>query len=232
MRTIGILGGMGPQATIDLYQKILNNTPAQRDAEHLKTLIWSDPTIPDRTDAILRGIGNPLAALISGAKLLECGGAECIVMPCNTAHYYIDDISRMVSIPILNMITIAVNKVGKVASVNDKVGILATDATLQTKLYHRVISKFGFMPVQPNDDLQRVVMNIIFGEFGVKAGYINEENSTRICEVINHLVAEGVRTIIAGCTEIPLVVPPYFPGCHIIDPTNELALAAIQFAYS
>ena len=102
-KIIGILGGMGPEATIDLFQKIVKLTPAQQDQEHLRIIIDNNPKIPDRTKAILHGGENPLPELIKTAQNLERAGADFIIIACNTAHYYLPEIQKTVNITIFSI---------------------------------------------------------------------------------------------------------------------------------
>jgi aspartate racemase len=228
-KIIGILGGMGPQATIDLYQKILNLTQARTDQEHLRVLIWSDPTIPDRTAAILGSGVDPTPQLVHGARILVGGGADCIVIPCNTAHYFAKAIQEAVDIPVLNMIKATAEVVASGMPAGAPVGILASTGTLKSNLYQRALSEKGIEYVIP-DELQQVeLMNAIFDARGIKAGFVDEHNRERVLGVLSHLRSRGAQGFIAGCTELPLVlsvsdVPDLF------DPTEIMARAAISFA--
>ena len=231
MRVIGILGGMGPQATIDLYQKILNNTPAFKDQEHLQVLIWSDPTIPDRTAAILGAGENPLPHLLAGAEKLIQGKAECIAIPCNTAHYFLPQlVSLAPNVTYLNMIELTATELKKNYSPGSVIAVTGTTATLKTGLYQQALKEAGLVPLLPGEDLQDEVMDIIFGAQGVKAGFVNTANKARYAKVLSALQAQGASCVIAGCTELPLVVDLTQTTVSIIDPTEVLARRAVQFA--
>jgi len=140
-KIIGILGGMGPEATIDLFYKIIKFTPAEKDQEHLRIIIDNNPKIPDRTNAILGTGKDPLPELITTAKNLEKAGADFIIMPCNTAHYFISKIQKNISIPILNMIQETANDVKRVFPDFKKVCLFASKGTYKTKLYNTFFDK-------------------------------------------------------------------------------------------
>ncbi|WP_416446135.1 aspartate/glutamate racemase family protein [Leucobacter sp. HNU] len=110
-RVVGVLGGMGPAATADFYRKLVEATPARRDQDHLRTLIWSDPSIPDRAEAFLRGGPSPVRGLLAGARLLEESGADFIAVPCNTAHLFLGAVRRRAGIPVLDMIGSTVDEI-------------------------------------------------------------------------------------------------------------------------
>lgn len=231
MKVIGVLGGMGPQATIDLYQKILNNTPATRDQEHLQVLIWSDPTIPDRTAAILRNGEDPIPKLQQGAAKLIAGGAQCIAIPCNTAHYFLPELTtRAPEATYLNMIDLTAKAARSQFAPGSLVAITGTTATLATGLYQRAIERVDLTPLLPPQELQDEVMDVIFGPKGVKAGFVSKENCAKYAHVLNQLKRLGAACAIAGCTELPLVTDQSIVELPVIDPTTVLARAAVQFA--
>ena len=145
---LGILGGMGPQATQVFYQRILDWTDAARDQEHIPTLIWSDTAMPDRTAAILSGETEPVfQQLLDGARLLEREGCTVLAIPCNTSHYFADRLQGEISIPLIHMPR---ETVGVLAAAGQKkVGILATDGTVQTGIYQKECGARGLRPPRP-----------------------------------------------------------------------------------
>ena len=160
---LGVLGGMGPQATNTFYQRIIDRTQAETDQEHLQVLLWSDAKIPDRTAAILGGREDEVFdQLLAGAKLLENAGCTVLAIPCNTSHYFADRLQAQLHIPIIHMIreTVAALK----AAGKTKAGILATDGTVRTGIYQKELTQAGLTPVTLPDDLQKVVMSIIYDE--------------------------------------------------------------------
>ena len=162
---LGVLGGMGPQATNTFYQRIIDRTQAESDQEHLRVLIWSDAKIPDRTAGIL---GTPDQAeavyqhLLADAKLLERAGCTVLAIPCNTSHYFADRLQGELHIPLIHMIRETVSAIRAMGKTT--VGILATDGTVRTGIYQQALEAAGLTPVTLPAQLQRVVMSIIYDE--------------------------------------------------------------------
>ena len=224
-KVIGILGGMGPLATADLFEKITLHTRAQRDQDHLRVLIDSNTNIPDRTAALLRGGEDPTPQLTASAVLLERMGADVLIMPCNTAHNFYDAIAAAVHIPVLHMIRLtaqALQKRGVTAA-----GLLATDGTVQTGIYQRTFAGTGIDLMTPEKADQQAIMDMIYR--GVKAGALHYDVSAAR-RAMEALLRRGAQTLILGCTELPLAETLYHLDYPVTDPTLELALAAIRFA--
>ena len=147
-KTIGIIGGMGPRATVDLFSKIVHFTHAEQDADHLHVLIDDDPSIPSRMDAILRGGPDPAPAMCAAAKRLEAAGADFLIIGCNTAHYYYPAVHAAVKIPVLNLLDITAEEARQKGM--QKVGLLATDAVLDLRLYEEALLSRGVEVVKPD----------------------------------------------------------------------------------
>ena len=221
---LGVLGGMGPQATNTFYQRIIDRTQAETDQEHLRVLIWSDAKIPDRTAGIL---GTPdqaeavYAALLAGAKLLEGAGCTVLAIPCNTSHYFADRLQGDISIPLIHMPR---ETVGVMAEEGRKrVGILATDGTVQTGIYQKELTAAGLTPVTLPERLQKTVMSIIYDE--IKKGETGSRE--KFGEVDAWLRQAGCDCAILGCTELSVYralhsLPPYY-----MDAMEVLAEQAI-----
>ena len=229
-KTIGILGGVGPHATVDLFCKIIEATPAQRDQEHLRILVDNNPRIPDRTQAILGKGKSPLPMMIETAKNLERAGADFIVIPCNTAHYFLGGLEAEISIPVLSMIEEIRRTVKGEFPLAGKVGLLATTGTIRSRIYHKAFEKIGWEVVLPDKISQEVVMGAIYGEEGIKAGHF-EEPKKKIIKIARSLIDKGAKAILAGCTEIPLVLKSEDLSVPVLDPTQILAKAAVREAY-
>ena len=226
-KIIGILGGMGPEATIDLFYKIIKFTPAEKDQDHLRIIIDNNPKIPDRTAAILGKGEDPLPALRETAQNLEKAGADFIIIPCNTAHYFLPSIQKSVKIPILNMIEETAKKTrGKIPLIQ-KVGLLASTGVYETKIYHQHFKKFNIEVISPEEKDKEKIMKVIYA---VKAGDLSEEVKKNIISIAQKLIDKGAEAIIAGCTEIPLILKEGDISAPIIDPTQVLAKAAVQKA--
>ncbi len=226
-KIIGILGGMGPEATIDLFYKIIKFTPAEKDQDHLRIIIENNPKIPDRTAAILGKGEDPLPALQESARSLEKAGADFIIIPCNTAHYFLSSIQKSVKIPVLNMIEEAVKETQQRIFPIQKVGLLASIGIYKTEIYHQHFRKFNIEVISPEEKDKEEVMKVIYA---VKAGNLSNEVKGNILKIAQKLIDKGAEAIIAGCTEIPLILKEGEVSVPIIDPTQVLAKAAVQKA--
>lgn len=224
-KALGIIGGMGPLATVDLFTKIVTMTKAESDREHIRIYIDNNSQITDRTAAILQGGENPLPYMIESAKKLENIGADCIIMPCNTAHYFLPQLQKEVNIPFISIIHQAV-KVSKQRYPGLKVGILATNGTLDANVYSNVYTAEGVEVVVPNEEERNILMDIIYN--GVKAGKIPTD-SAPFEKVLRQMAARGAGYFVLGCTELPVAVQSLKLENEFVDATEELAKAAIEF---
>ena len=226
---IGILGGMGPEATLDLYRHIINLTPASRDQDHYRVLIYSNPKIPDRTLAIADGGESPLEALVESARLLESAGASIIAIPCNASHHYLGQLRAAVGIPILDMIAETCGTLRAQHPEVRTVGLLATDGTLRSQVYHRALKAEGIALLLPDEQDQTFIQSAIAE---VKAGRHTEETRKKLLITGTRLIQAGAQAIILGCTEIPLVFDSRAFPYHSLNSTLILAKAAIKSAIS
>ncbi|MDF2633658.1 MAG: aspartate racemase [Pelosinus sp.] len=227
MLTIGILGGMGPMATADLFEKIIKNTPASIDQEHPKIIVYNNPQIPSRVDAITKGKESPLKELIASAQLLERAGADILVMPCNTAHFWYQDIQEAVKIKFINMIENTVEYVkNHNIDNNGKILLFATAATVKTKMYQKAFSTVGIDVLTLSEEEQK---NISLGIEEAKAGRLEDNSSIKLlADIVSKYQKMGVYSFIAGCTEIPLLFR-YIRGEYcLIDPTQILAQTVVK----
>ncbi|MDY3985546.1 aspartate/glutamate racemase family protein [Dysosmobacter sp.] len=225
-KSIGILGGMGPLATADLFRKIVLLTDAARDSDHIRVYIDDNPSIPDRTAAILSGGADPLPAMTDSLRKLEACGADCIVMPCNTAHYFLPRLQALTEVPFLNMLE------ATAASCRQRfpggtAAVLATKGTLSAGLYQAVLKKAGVPFLLPDETEQDALMRVIYD--GVKAGKGPENYRADMEAVVRSLTAQGADHFILGCTELPLAAQALALDVPTVDPTEELARAAIRF---
>lgn len=231
---IGIIGGLGPSATVDLMNKIIKNTSADKDQDHFKMIVEHNPQIPDRTAHLLQDGEDPTIPLYTCAKKLEQREADFIVIPCNTAHAFVDRIQRHLSIPIINMIDEVVAYIQSSYPQVKTVGILATSGTVKTGIYHRAFEKTDISLLTPDDEHQHYVMEAIYGEKGIKSGYTEGEPKQYLLKAAEHLVKQDARVLILGCTELPLVLEEndHFSltgkEVAILDPTNILAKKAVS----
>jgi len=230
-RIIGVLGGMGPEATLDLFQKIIKNTKAVKDQDHLRVIIDSNPKIPDRTPAILGSGENPLPLMIETARNLESAGAQFIVVPCVSAHYFIKELREGITIPVISIIEEVAVEVERRLPAIRQVGLIATTGTIRAGLFQDRLRETGVEVLVPTpEDQENLVMSAIYGESGIKAGFTSLENKGNILKASNALIEKGAQGIIGGCTEVPLVVQQGDMEVPFFDSLNILALAAIRLA--
>ncbi|ASI98788.1 cysteate racemase [Thermococcus celer] len=223
-RTIGILGGMGPLATVELFRRIVEKTPARRDQEHPRIIIYDNPKIPDRTAFILGNGEDPRPELIDSAKKLESWGADFIIMPCNTAHFFAETIQRAISIPLVSMIEETAKLVRELGL--RKVGLLATDGTIKGLVYHRALLNHGISIAVPGRKDQELVMRAIYD--GVKAG--NVELGRELLLKVAKKLEKRVDGMIAGCTEVSVALRPGDLSVPLIDPLDVVAEKAVRLA--
>lgn len=225
-RVVGILGGMGPAATADFYAKLVRATPALTDQEHLRTLIWSDPTIPDRTSALLYGGVDPTPLLLAGALLLRSGGASVIAVPCNTAHAFIPRIADEVGVPFVHMVEETVLSIRRRHPDATHIGLLATTGTQASLLYDKALRRHGLEPVTPSAETQEA--RVMAGIARVKAGVVDAVTRELIAGAAGELVAAGAELVIAGCTELPIALEGVQLPVELVDPTEVLAEAVVR----
>jgi len=226
-KIIGILGGMGPEATADLFIKVIKADPAKNDQEHLRIIIDCNSKIPDRTAHILKGAEDPEPYLIESAKLLEDAGAGLIIIPCNAAHTWYETIQRNVRIPVLHIMKSTLKYVGRKYSHIKKIGLLAASSTVKVGHYQRIFIEKGIDVISPEQKYQEMVMKAIRK---VKAGNTKPEVTDLLVDAGNHLISRGAQGVIAGCTEIPIVLKNGDLSIPVVDPTHALALTAVEEA--
>lgn len=219
---LGILGGMGPQATQVFYQRILDRTDAVRDQDHVPTLILSDTAMPDRTAAILGGDAEGCyRRLRADAQLLEGAGCTVLAIPCNTSHYFVDRLQAEVSVPIVHMIRLTAQALA--ASGRRRVGILATDGTIQAGLYQAECAALGLESVVPDAATQALVMSIIYDE--IKRG--EQGSREKFAAIDRYLRRAGCDGAILGCTELSVYRIWHGLPAFYVDAMEILAEQAI-----
>ena len=215
---LGILGGMGPQATQDFYQRILDRTDAACDQEHLPTLILSDTGMPDRTTAILGGDAEGCyQRLLADARLLERSGCTVLAIPCNPSHFFADRLQKELEAPLIHMPRETVAVLAR--SGKRKVGVLATDGTVQTGVYQKECAAQGILAVAPPPEVQKLVMGIIYDE--IKRG---EKGSREKFAVIDRwLRGAGCDSAILACTELSVYRTYHSLPDYYLDAMDVLA---------
>jgi aspartate racemase len=224
MALIGVLGGMGPLATVDFMDKVVRLTPATRDQEHLPMLIVNLPHIPDRSLAILDGGSDPLPGMLAGVDLLNRNDVGLIVIPCNSAHHWYEQLRAHSAAPLLS---IAEASVAAIRAPVRRVAILATRGTLASGLYQGTLAARDIEPVLPDEVAQARIDACIRAS---KAGEL-DEGAVQLSAALAVLIAQGVRTAVMGCTEVPLAARQLSaPSVTLIDSSLELARATVAFA--
>ena len=215
---------------MDLFGKIIANTPAATDQDHLRVVIDSNPKVPDRTAAILRGGESPVPAMKAGIKALKQAGADFVVIPCVSAHFFLEELQREAGLPILSMFDIAAEHIRSHHPNIRKVGLLATTGTLQGGRFRERLQGLGVETLTPAGPDQERVMVSIYGIKGAPADRGRSAIAAEIREVAGRLIQRGAQGVIAGCTEIPLVLEPRDLGVPVFDTSLLLARAAIAAA--
>lgn len=225
MKTVGVLGGMGPKATMYFGNMIIDNTKANSDQDHINMIISNHASIPDRTDYILgKSKENPIPYLIEDAKKLASIGCDFLVIPCNTSHFMYDEIQKNVNIPIINM-PLEVAKIINNNSKIHKVGIMATNGTLYAKVYERYLQKEIYYP---EEELNNLVMNLIYNK--VKKG--EKVSKKEFYNILNKFFDNQCDIVIMGCTELSVIVKDndLYDDNRIIDSMLVLANKTIEEA--
>ncbi len=230
-KVIGILGGMGSEATVSLFRRIVEVTGATRDQDHMRIIIDNNPKIPDRTPAILGRGESPVPMMVSTAQNLEHAGADFIIIPCVSAHHFIGLLQEAISVPILSIVDVIIAELGRNSPTLHRVGLLATTGTIIGGHFQRGLEDAGYVVEVPNpDDQEKLVMEAIYGERGIKAGFLTAENKERLMEASRRLVERGTQGIIAGCTEVPLVLSQEDLSVPFFDSLLILAREAVKEA--
>jgi len=229
-KVIGILGGMGPEATLDFFGKIIQHTVANRDQDHLKVIIHNNPKIPDRTEAILENGESPVPMMVQSGLSLAKAGAGFIVIPCVSAHFFLGELRRKLSLPILSVFDEIATLITQNHPDIKSIGLLATKGTIHGGLFQKRLLENGITTLVPEPDDQERVMSTIYKIKGLQATQVRYEGKEILIDVANHLIKRGSHGIIAGCTEIPLVLEPEDVTVPLFDPLLILARAAVREA--
>lgn len=233
---VGMIGGLGPAATVDLYDKIVKATPAKTDQEHIKLVVEQNPQIPDRTAALLTGGIDPTLALYNCAKRLEDDGCDVIIIPCNTAHAFIPYMERHLKIPFINMQQAALDEIKEKFGDAARIGLMATTGTVKTGIYSNKAEEMGLPLFVPSPERQEDVMSAIYGPEGAKAGKTDGICREELMRAAEELVREyDCNVLILGCTELPLILhegdlPCAGKTAFVIDPTSALARKVVAMA--
>jgi aspartate racemase len=221
-KILGVIGGLGPIATAHFMELVINMTDVQTDQQHLPMIVYNMPFIPDRTAYILdNSQENPLPNMVEFGRALESQGVDCIAIPCVTAHYFMDALEKEISTPMINGVreTAAPLKENGI----QKVGIMATDGTISSGIFHRELEQQGLIPLAPSEKAQKCVMHLIFDN--VKAGRPAEMD--RFLAAAEDLRKQGAQAIILGCTELSLIKRDHEIGAGFVDAMEVLARQSV-----
>ena len=226
---VGVLGGMGPLATVDFLSKLLAATPAARDQEHVPVVVSAIPQVPDRTLAF-RGEGDsPLPAMVDSARRLKAAGAGLVVIACNTAHLWFDELRDAVGLPMLHLVDAAIDDAAAIAGPGGRVGLLGTDATLASGLYVNrggaAASSIRWLLPTAREMTELVMPGIA----AVKAGDL-DAGRARLAAAAEALQGRGATALVLGCTEIPLVLDARSAPLPVVDATAALARRAVAWS--
>ena len=220
--TLGVIGGLGPIATAHFMELVIRMTEAATDQEHLDMILYNRPSIPDRTGYILDPTKpNPLPEMIRVGNALARQGAKLIAIPCMTAHYFHADLTRYIEAPIVHAIHETAAHLKKHGI--SRVGIMATDGTIRSRLFQQELEKHGITPLIPGEEGQKCVMSVIYDDIKANrpAGMDKFELASR------DLKDQGAQAIILGCTELSLVKRDYPIGAGYLDAMEVLAQACV-----
>ena len=220
---LGILGGMGPLATVDIMRKLLAATAADSDQEQIPVVAWNVPQIPDRQKALAGQGESPLAAMRQGVRALNTLGVSHIVIPCNTAHHWHSDLSAVSLAPILHLIELTVDAIKALPAVPPSVGVIATHGTLATQLYQQRLNALGISVVEPTDD--ELTALFVPGCYAVKQGQL-EKGGSLLAALAERLVARGAAHLVLACTEVPIALEAvgHLDTWPVTDPSEVLAI--------
>jgi aspartate racemase len=229
-KIVGILGGMGPEATVDLMSRVIRATTARDDIDHIRMLVDNNPKVPSRIRALIEKNGeSPLECLQDMARRLESWGVDFLAIPCNTAHYYHRDVQKSVRIPLLDMIDLSVNYMTTRIPNLKSVALLASSAVLELRLYDQRFADagVGLMALHPNDQdkVMRAIRKIKTSSYGSEVVLI-------IQEIANKLARQGAQAILVACTEISIIGGQINPEVHMFDASQILAEEIVRKAKS
>lgn len=220
-KIVGIIGGMGPEATVDLMSRIIRNTPALDDIDHIRCIVDNNPKVPSRIKALLEGEGeNPGPVMAEMARGLENWGADFLCIPCNTAHNYYDYVKSAVSIPVLNIIELTTQAAINHVQHDRRIGIMASPAVRLTKLYDNAFDAYQVTTVYPDEDSEAVLFKLIKR---IKAGHTGKTEKDILARVADNLIAQSVNAIIIACTELGIIANNMDFAIPVIDASEVLA---------
>jgi aspartate racemase len=223
-KVVGVIGGMGPEATVDFMHRLVARTPARDDADHLHVLVDNNPKIPSRIAALIERTGeDPTPVLCAMAQGLQAQGADFLVMPCNTAHTYLPAIAASVTIPMLDMVQLAIRKLAGAG----RVGLLASPAVRMVGLYKTRMEQAGLQPIFPDAQGEQTLLAVIKA---VKAGRLDDTQRQDYARIAKVLLDAGAEALLVACTEFSVIGPPAGVTCPLVDALDVLVEETIATA--
>lgn len=223
-KVIGILGGMGPFATLEMFREVLSCTKAEKDWEHPRIIIDCNPQIPSRTRAFLYGEESPLAGMVETARILETAGADVLIVPCNSAHYWMSELRSRVDSPILSIVEETARFIGTQGKCNT-VGILGAEVVVAGNLYQSALAEYDVRAIS-DAELQPTTREIIED---VKRNRISDTTTKKCADLIDRLITKGADGVVLACTELPVVANELTIERPLFNPNRVLAEAVLQF---
>jgi aspartate racemase len=222
IKKLGVLGGMGPAASAEFIKRLIEQTPAKSDQEHIPFILWSDPRIPDRSTSMRNGDDKPLPYLLKGIQGLRSAECNLIVIPCNTAHFWFDEMSKSLSWhgKIIHIVDSVADALRSVNVTNTKIGIIGTQATIEFGLYQYMLNKLGWECIVPSKEhMENLVQPAIDL---IKANKIDSAKLL-ILDTIQSLINDGAQAVVLGCTELPLAIrETEYQGIPLINSIDSL----------
>jgi aspartate racemase len=227
-RLLGVLGGMGPLAAADFLKKLVEETPAQRDQDHIPYVAWGVPQIPDRPPAITGNGASPLPQMLAGILGLKQAGADTIAIACNTAHYWYDELLVGGGLPILHIADAACDELATLGVADGPVGLIGTDGTLQAGFYQQRFSDRGIECLTSTADEQRQL--VLPAIAAVKSNALPQSHALAM-QAVSALLDRGAKAVVLACTETPVAVEfrPHPLASRCVDATRALARRCVQW---
>jgi aspartate racemase len=225
MKKLGVLGGMGPAASAEFITRLIQQTPVNRDQDHIPFVLWNEPRIPDRSTSMRNGNDDPLPYLIDGIQALKYTGCDLIVIPCNTAHFWYHELIKL-EVPIIHIVDSVADALREVNVTNTTIGVMGTQATVEFGLYQYKLNRLGWDSIVPTkeemDTLVQPAIDLI------KSGKV-EQAYLILMTVVKSLIARGAKAVVLGCTEIPLAIKEVEEnGIPIVNSIDSLVKIVIK----
>ncbi|MEI9994325.1 MAG: amino acid racemase [Rhizomicrobium sp.] len=227
-KIVGVIGGMGPEATVDFLARLLRATPAADDGDHIRVLVDNNPKIPSRIAALIDGDDtDPAPVLIAMAQGLERQGADFLTVPCNTAHHYLAQIAKAVSIPVLDMVALAIARLDALAPKVERVGMLASPAVEKVGLYAARLRDAGMTALFPDAPGQGRMLAVIRA---VKAGAVTPQSRADYAALAAALAQDGADAFLIACTELSVLGAPAGIALPVVDALDALVTETVRIA--